>query len=639
MATYSQLNTYNKKHLALDRFTLLIKSGSDVGEVFPTSISVDMGRQGSPSKLTATIVDDGMMKIEEGSTVNLMVDGKRFWYGYIFKINSSKAETIEVLAYDQLRYLKNRDTYQYENTTYAGLLQMICFDHGLAIGEIEDTGFPIAGRIEEDKPYWDMLEVANQMTVAYTGKVFVLYDDAGKICLKSLDSMKLSEPVIEAGVIEDYNYESNIDDNTYNRIKIDLIDEENNVVKPVVVEDAGNIAKWGTLQYYVQTTEKDGVERKAQILLDTLNRVLRKLEVSNAFGDVNVRAGSVIPVSLRLRDLAISGYMMVESITHKFENEYHFMDMRLHNKDFQFETNPDGFFKKEQKAKSNSGGTSGGTSGGFSGMTGDTIQEKIWSFFKSQGYSNEAISAIMGNIYAESGYRTDAVNPNGGAFGLVQWLGTRKDALYNYAQSKGTSPSDLKTQLEFIHKELMEMAGGADFAKSTKDVATLTRWFMDRYERPSEAEKAQSIGTRLDGANKAFNSYKNWNPTPAMSSKRQGFIDYVTAQVGTEYDQARRMQPGVYDCSSLVWRGMKDVGLDSTGEWFTTHNLARGDSRFTEISKSQLAPGDILYTEGHVAIFLGGNKTMEAFDWGKPNGYGQMNNRFNRYFRINGIDG
>ena len=89
--------------------------------------------------------------------------------------------------------------------------------------------------------------------------------------MRNMKSLKVGSTVIDVDITQNMEYESNIDENTYNRVKIDLIDEELNIVRPIIAEDPGNIARWGLLQYYAQTTEKDSVEEKAQILLDAVS--------------------------------------------------------------------------------------------------------------------------------------------------------------------------------------------------------------------------------------------------------------------------------------------------------------------------------------------------------------------------------
>ncbi len=81
---------------------------------------------------------------------------------------------------------------------------------------------------------------------------------------------------------------------------------------------------------------------------------------------------------------------------------------------------------------------------------------KIWSFFSDKGLSSTQIAALMGNIEAESGYNPDSTNTSSGAYGLANWLGSRKTNLENFANNpKNKGRSKLEVQLDFMwEKEL-----------------------------------------------------------------------------------------------------------------------------------------------------------------------------------------
>lgn len=59
------------------------------------------------------------------------------------------------------------------------------------------------------------------------------------------------------------------------------------------------------------------------------NKKQKNLSVSGVIGNCKVRAGSLVPVLLDLKDMKVSNYMMVEKVTHIFKNRRHVMDMVL----------------------------------------------------------------------------------------------------------------------------------------------------------------------------------------------------------------------------------------------------------------------------------------------------------------------
>ncbi|MDO5717570.1 MAG: cell wall-binding repeat-containing protein [Tissierellia bacterium] len=115
----------------------------------------------------------------------------------------------------------------------------------------------------------------------------------------------------------------------------------------------------------------------------------------------------------------------------------------------------------------------------------------------------------------------------------------------------------------------------------------------------------------------------------------QNFINSAIAMEGWAYSQSLRMSDGYADCSSLVLKALINSGLTGDHSNLTSETIW-SDSRFYQISYDNLQPGDICYTYGHLAIYLGDNTVFEAKDWGIPAGYGNFQGRFNSFFRING---
>ena len=55
------------------------------------------------------------------------------------------------------------------------------------------------------------------------------------------------------------------------------------------------------------------------------------------------------------------------------------------------------------------------------------------NYFISQGWKDFQAAAIVGNLMQESNLKPTAVNPNSGAYGIAQWLGSRLTALKTQA--------------------------------------------------------------------------------------------------------------------------------------------------------------------------------------------------------------
>lgn len=134
----------------------------------------------------------------------------------------------------------------------------------------------------------------------------------------------------------------------------------------------------------------------------------------------------------------------------------------------------------------------------YTGIYGDTVEEKVWYTLKSYGFSDYAVAGVMGNIKAESGFRTGAVEAgnNNEGNGLCQWSYGRKTQLKSYAASKGVEWTDADTQIEFMITEIMRTGPAKGYAKTQWNNSSYNAWknassaseaaeiFCKEFERP-----------------------------------------------------------------------------------------------------------------------------------------------------------
>ncbi|PWM99542.1 MAG: hydrolase [Massilioclostridium sp.] len=290
-------------------------------------------RKGVPGTLTFTVIPDSTLMLEEGDPVMLKVDDASLFYGFVFKKKSKEDKAIEVTAYDQLRYLKNKDTYVYSNKTAGEVIQMIADDFNMQTGVLENTGYRIASRIEENTTLFDIIQNALDVTMQNTGQIYVLYDDFGKIALKNIASMQLNL-LIDNETAKSYDYTSSIDDNTYNRIKLTFDNEKTGKRDVYIAQDSNHMNAWGVLQYFETLQEGENGAAKADALLSLYNSKTRNLSISNALGDNKVRAGCMLPVILDLGDVQVKNMMLVEKCKHTFNDNEHYMDLTLRGGEF-----------------------------------------------------------------------------------------------------------------------------------------------------------------------------------------------------------------------------------------------------------------------------------------------------------------
>ena len=273
------------------------------------------------------------LAFSEGDAVRLQVNGHKIFYGFVFKKKRDKEGVISVTAYDQLRYLKNKDTYVYSGKTAGQVIKMIAKDFNLNTGKIADTKYKIPSRVEDNSTLFDIIQNALDLTLQHKNKMYVMYDDFGKITLKSLADMKVHKGdeylLITDESAENYDYSSSIDEDTYDQIKLVYKNQDTGKSEVYMAKSTKSINKWGVLQKYDTLQKDENGKDKANSLLKLYNSATRKLQLKNVKGDYRVRAGSLILVSLNLGDKKINNFMLVEKCKHEFKESQHLMTLTL----------------------------------------------------------------------------------------------------------------------------------------------------------------------------------------------------------------------------------------------------------------------------------------------------------------------
>jgi hypothetical protein len=312
---------------------LLITNGSQIhAPVVLDGMTLERERM-QAAKLAFTVVKEGALDFTEGNPVALRIGGVGVFYGFVFSKTRDKSGDIQVVAYDQMRYLKNKDTIMYKEKTAADLLRMIAGDFKLQLGEVENPPHVIKQRLEGDVTLLDAMQNALDDTLLVTGRMYALYDDFGKLALKNVENMKL-DIIIDAETAEKFNYTSSIDDQTYNQVKVTYENGETGKRDVYIVKDSTNINRWGVLQL-TETVEDPALGKaKAEGLLSLYNQKTRSLEIKGAFGDLRVRGGTIVPVRLNLGDIILGSYMLVQRARHSFSGGFHTMDITLRGGEF-----------------------------------------------------------------------------------------------------------------------------------------------------------------------------------------------------------------------------------------------------------------------------------------------------------------
>ncbi len=140
-----------------------------------------------------------------------------------------------------------------------------------------------------------------------------------------------------------------------------------------------------------------------------------------------------------------------------------------------------------------------------------SVENIIWDYLKNAGYTDIQTAAIIGNLYQESGLKSDKIEYGSKeGIGIVQWSFGRKQQLKDYCSSQGKEWTDLNCQLDFLVKELKSAQFYQPYLSTFNNpysVNEATEAFCFGFERPNKAKA--NLEYRKNMAWKAY--YNNVN--------------------------------------------------------------------------------------------------------------------------------
>ena len=314
--------------------TELLIQNKDTGEIWDVSTCTETAswtteRTGSPGTFKFTVVANGGLSFFEGDVVRFSVDGQLQFYGWVFTKERDRYGVINVTCYDRLRYFKANASYAFYAQTAGDMIRQIAGDLQVDVGNIADTGYPIPSFIKEDESCLDMIGEAVQQTLLNTGDIYVFYDDGNGVALQRPEDMRSDVMIGTGSYLLDYDYKTDIDEQTYNSVKLSRPNEETGRADVVVVENSQTIQRWGLLQLYQKVDESMNtaqMQAQATASLEYYNRRMRTLKVSS-LGVLGLRAGMMVPMKVPyLGDINLDQYVLLDSVTHTWENDVHTME-------------------------------------------------------------------------------------------------------------------------------------------------------------------------------------------------------------------------------------------------------------------------------------------------------------------------
>ncbi|MEG0297628.1 MAG: hypothetical protein RR620_12990 [Clostridium sp.] len=289
--------------------------------------------EGNPGKLTCTInVTQNSNYVSEGSPVSFKVGNVNVFWGYVFKIKKSSNHELNITAYDQLRYLKSKDTYVFNGLTCDGIFKKICSDYDIKSKIVHTSWHTLPQRINDNKTLAEMIQYGFDKTLIDTGDWFMMRDNFGTLECLNVWEEKTDLAIGDESLLNDYNYDSDIED-SFNQVKLVKENKETKKRELYIVKDSSNMKRWGTLQFF-ETVNEDmnaaQIEERANMLLKHYNKIKKNLKLE-CIGDLRVKAGSGIVLIIKDLENSIpyNQYVIVNKVTHNFKNSNHTMSIEV----------------------------------------------------------------------------------------------------------------------------------------------------------------------------------------------------------------------------------------------------------------------------------------------------------------------
>lgn len=299
-----------------------------------SDISYDAEMEDNPGKLTFTLnnVFYGSY-LSEGSPVSFKVNGNNVFWGYVFKIKKDHKQQINITAYDQLRYLKSKDTYVFKNLTSDEIFKKLCTDYNIKMKIVDKSSYKLPGRVNDNKTLAEIIQYAFDRTLVDTGNWFMMRDNFGTLEHINVWEQRTNIVIGDKSLLSSYDFESSIDEDTYNQVKLVKENKETQKRELYIVKDSSTIKKWGLLQYFETVDENSNeaqIKEKASMILKHYNKPKRTLKLE-AIGDLRVKSGVGIILMIKdiESDVPYNKYVIVSKVSHKFNNSNHTMSLEV----------------------------------------------------------------------------------------------------------------------------------------------------------------------------------------------------------------------------------------------------------------------------------------------------------------------
>lgn len=260
------------------------------------------------------------------------------------------------------------------------------------------------------------------------------------------------------------------------------------------------------------------------------------------------------------------------------------------------------------------------------------IEDLVYKYIREKLKYNIAVACgILANIERDSGFNPSAKNSDSGAYGLIQWLGSRQSSLILYTSTYSTSGRNITppayVQMEFMAYELRTTEKTtADILKDIPDTAqgayTAALEFCYNYERFSKDKNSEEVVARAALAMNKYWTYYSGNPVISINTNLNlgdKIVEIARSAKGLSYIPGGNMynsnMEGADDAGLVYYSykaGGKEIPQGTARSYYDTYK-----NTSKNVDSNSVSAADLLFYEtssgiSYVAIANGSGGRIYA---------------------------
>jgi hypothetical protein len=266
-------------------------------------------------------------EFSSGQLVTLWQGDKAIWRGRIFSAEFD-GWCWEVLCYDQLRYLLNKDSRVFYHKRPDQIISSFVAALGLTAGDICQVPYTLPLLVCQGQSCLDTIDKALSTAEQALSRRYLFYDRAGSLRLVALQDTGLDIILSSKHNLLSFQAGRSIEKEVYNEVKLTQYPADSPKYRSYTVQDREKLQSWGRLRYFAKVDRElntGQVQSEAKAILASGSKELETLRLISP-GDISCLAG--FRPFVYIPELDINAQYLIEAAEHIISGDQGYI-MRL----------------------------------------------------------------------------------------------------------------------------------------------------------------------------------------------------------------------------------------------------------------------------------------------------------------------